>query len=87
MQTCGLVDVPKSDKEDGVDADLVIYMSFGTISIDEIGWGAYCTYDAISYQPVAGSVHINIHLWKNLSNRHKLASILHQTFHVMGITH
>jgi hypothetical protein len=81
---CIYVTVPDEHKTEGVDADVILYVTSGSNDPSVVGWAAYCVQDLSTGQPVAGQFHIDTTLWDTFTTEDLLSVTIHELAHALA---
>lgn len=60
INACLGIEVPETHKTDGIDGDVLVYVTASDLITELSGWGGFCAIDPNTKQPVAGRIHLNM---------------------------
>jgi hypothetical protein len=82
---CAYVTVPEEHQTEGVDADIILYVTSGRDDTSGlVGWASFCAVDSATGQPVAGQFHIETTYWDTFSTEDLLVVIIHEIAHALA---
>lgn len=84
IDECIEVEVPESHQTEGVEADVILYVTAGSGDDSVVGWASYCANDYVTGQPVAGQFHIETTYWDSFSTEDLLSTTIHEIAHVLA---